>query len=104
MSVSMLNPEGTVTVVAGKPSIGKPMEGIQWAPLSQPERLGFNGTTAAAVLFALETAFGHVPIRLNRTHLETLRGMMIGAGEGKTPYAQLHRALEQFGELEITTV
>jgi hypothetical protein len=40
--------------IAGKASIGmKVMEGIQWAPLSQPERLGFNGTTAAAALFAL---------------------------------------------------
>ena len=93
-----------VSVVAGKQSVSTGENAIRWAPLSQAERLAFNGTSYQAVHRALFMAFGDFPIRLSRPHLETLHGMACAAGEGDKPYRQLFDALTMFGELEITTV
>ena len=94
--------EGEPTV-AGRPSVGVQASTITWSPLSSPTILPFNGTDFKAVHLALRQAFGDFPIRVSRdSDARTLRGMAIGAGEGRTPYDNLVSALEQYGELELT--
>lgn len=95
----------SVTVVAGKPSVATGEQAIQWAPMSGPERLAFNGTDFEAVQRALVGTFGHFPIRLSKTkHLEILRAMSHAAGDGFKPYSTLTDALDRFGDLEVTCV
>ena len=95
----------TVSVVAGKPSVSTGEQAIQWAPMSGPERLAFNGTDYEAVRRTLIGVFGQFPIRLSRgKHLEIMQAMAHAAGEGFKPYSTLADALDRFGELEVTCV
>ena len=94
--------EGEPTV-AGRPSVGTGLSSITWTPVApSPNILKFNGTDFYATHLALTAAFGPFPIRLSKEkHLSTLWGMMIGAGEARTPFAELHAALDQYAELEL---
>ena len=94
----------SVSVVAGKPSVGTGEQNITWAPISSPVRMNFIGTSYNVVATALIEAFGQFPIRLDKSHSATLRGMVAVAGEGKTPYQDLLNALQQFGQLEVCLV
>ena len=95
----------SVSVVAGKPSVGIGDPGILWSPIASPMRLQFSGTSCESVAEALQMGFGDFPIRLSTgEHMFILRGMMASAGPGKQPYDQLIKALTQFGTLEITKV
>ena len=94
----------SVSVVAGRASTIVGDVGISWAPISSPVLMNFIGTSCLDVTTALITAFGDFPIRLDKSHSATLRGMVAVAGEGKTPYQDLLNALQQFGQLEVCLV
>ena len=94
--------EGEPTV-AGRPSVGTGENSITWTPVSPSANiLKFNGTDYHATREALGEAFGPFPMRLSKDkHLSILWGMQVGAGEGRAPFAELHAALDQYGELEL---
>ena len=89
--------------VAGVPTVAVGQGIITWTPVSPtPVNLKFNGTDCSTVTLSLVEAFGAFPIRLSKDkHLNTLWGMMVGAAAGRTPYSELHAALDQYGELEL---
>lgn len=88
--------------VAGIRNVETRPQGIKWAPISSNVDLHFNGTSFTEVELNLAEGFGGFPIRLSKKeHAETLRGMMIGAGQGETPYKELLAALDRFGQLEV---
>lgn len=93
------------TVVAGRPPVGVPQtEKIQWAAITSPQALKFNGTSKEEVARALVKMFGAFPIRLDvaQGHDEMLRAMAAAAGEGEAPYSMLLAGLKQFSSIELT--
>ena len=91
----------TIPFVAGKQTVAIREEEIVWRPLQDPQRLRFNGTSIEATRKALTEAFGPLPIRLTKEHINMLRGMIAAAGEGATPYTELHEALSRYSDIEV---
>jgi hypothetical protein len=76
---------------------------IELAPISQPEKITFLGTSFDEVSRALAEAFGEFPIRLkwSHAHVLALSAMAAVAGTGRGPYEEIGAALERYRELEL---
>ena len=81
-----------------------PHTSMKWSQLAEGKRLSFLGTSFAEVHKAMLETFGKFPIRLELSHVQTMRAMAAAAGAGGKPYTDMADALERFSNLEITLV
>ncbi len=76
---------------------------IEWQPVNKGIVLQVGGLSRQSLVTNLERAFGKLPVRLGRDHVDMLLGMAatVTNQNGQNPYEQLVSAILEHDLIEI---